>query len=113
MFLIEIPTWVPEWLNYPGLEVWKFINLAIFIAVGAYILRKPLQGALAARRETIKRQIDEAKAERDRAAESLAEAQAFYRERMMMLKRFARMFAKKLHKSERGKLRLPIRKSKS
>jgi len=76
MFLLEIPAWVPQWLYYPGLEVWKFANLAIFIAVGIYILRNPLQSALAARRETIKRQIAEAQAERDLAAQSLAEAQS-------------------------------------
>ena len=31
-----------KYLNYPGLEAWKFINLAIFVAVLAYLLRKPL-----------------------------------------------------------------------
>jgi hypothetical protein len=25
---------LPEWLNYPGLEVWRFLNLAIFVTSG-------------------------------------------------------------------------------
>ena len=36
-----------EWYNYPGLELWKFINLAIFTAAGIYVLRKPINQALA------------------------------------------------------------------
>ena len=72
MLLLEIPLW----LNYPGLELWKFINLAVFITVGIFILRKPLQTALSARRETIKSQIERAQKERDEAAASLAEAQS-------------------------------------
>lgn len=66
----------PEWVNYPGLELWKFADLAIFITVAIVILRKPLANALEARRERIKVEIAKAEAERDRAAEQLAEAQA-------------------------------------
>ena len=28
---------LPEWFNYPGLELWKFLNLAIFVAAMIYI----------------------------------------------------------------------------
>ena len=35
-----------EWFNYPGLELWKFLNLAIFTAAGIYVLRKPISAAL-------------------------------------------------------------------
>jgi F-type H+-transporting ATPase subunit b len=65
-----------EWLNYPGLELWKFINLAIFLAVGYFILRRPLAEALAARREGIKQELLKAQAERDEALARLAEAEA-------------------------------------
>ena len=42
------------WYNYPGLELWKFFNLALFTAVAIYILRRPISAALATRREAIK-----------------------------------------------------------
>jgi F-type H+-transporting ATPase subunit b len=66
---------LPEWVNYPGLELWKFADLAIFITAGIVVLRKPLTNALEARRERIKVEIAKAEAERAKAAEQLAEAQ--------------------------------------
>lgn len=72
MLLIDLP----EWVNYPGLELWKFADLAIFLAAGIFILRKPLKSALATRRESIKREIVLAQEEREQAAAKLAEAQA-------------------------------------
>lgn len=74
--LLAVPEWVPEWLYIPGLEVWKFVNLAIFIAIGIYILRSPISGSLTARRERISQEIARAQKEREEAAASLAEAQA-------------------------------------
>ena len=62
------------WYNYPGLELWKFINLAIFTAFGIYILRKPISAALASRREAIKQELVHAQEEKARAVEKLAEA---------------------------------------
>jgi F-type H+-transporting ATPase subunit b len=64
------------YFNYPGLEAWKFINLAIFIGVGIFILRRPLREALAARREKIRVQLIEAEKERDQAQASLSEAES-------------------------------------
>ena len=64
-----------EWLNYPGLEAWKFINLAIFIAVALYILRRRLKEALLARRERIRLELVEAENERSVAATKLKEAE--------------------------------------
>src|ERR1044072_9624501 len=46
-----------EWYNYPGLELWKFANLAIFPGVGIYILRKPISQALQSRRGAVKQQL--------------------------------------------------------
>ena len=46
------------YLNYPGLELWKFVNLALFIIVGIYLHRRfgrPISEALRARGEGIKR----------------------------------------------------------
>ncbi|HSB29236.1 MAG TPA: ATP synthase F0 subunit B [Pyrinomonadaceae bacterium] len=72
---ILLPEWI-EYLNYPGLEIWKFADLAIFVGVAIYILRKPITQALAARRESIRKQILAAQEERDSAAAKLAETEA-------------------------------------
>jgi F-type H+-transporting ATPase subunit b len=72
---IFLPEWL-EYLNYPGLEIWKFADLAIFLTAAIIILKNPISQALAARRESIKKQILEAQQERERAAEKLAEAEA-------------------------------------
>ncbi len=65
-----------SWLNYPGLELWKFINLAIFLGVAIFILRRRLREALVARREGIKAELLQAQKERDEALARLAEAEA-------------------------------------
>jgi F-type H+-transporting ATPase subunit b len=63
-----------EWYNYPGLELWKFINLAIFTAAGIYVLRKPINQALLARREAIQQELVRAQQEREQALARVAEA---------------------------------------
>jgi F-type H+-transporting ATPase subunit b len=68
--------WADSWLNYPGLEAWKFINLAIFITAGILILRRPLREALLARRDRIRLQLTEAEREREQAQALLTEAEA-------------------------------------
>ena len=64
-----------DWLNYPGLEVWKFVNLAIFATIGIYVLRKPIGVALAGRREAIKQELISAQAEREQAIAKVSEAE--------------------------------------
>lgn len=69
----------PWWMNYPGLELWKFVNLAIFLAVGFYLHRRfgrPIREALRARSEGIKRELQKAREERDLAFAKLAEVEA-------------------------------------
>jgi len=63
-----------EWYNYPGLELWKFANLAIFTGLGIYVLRKPISQALASRREAIQQELNKAQSERDQAMARVAEA---------------------------------------
>jgi len=75
MFLIVLSNW-QEVFNYPGLELWKFINLAVFVGAAIYILRKPIAAALAARGESIRREIKQAEEEKKAAEEKLAEADA-------------------------------------
>ena len=75
MLLLVSGEWM-EWFNYPGLELWKFINLAIFTAAGIYVLRRPISQALLARRESIRQEIVSAQNERERALAQVAEADA-------------------------------------
>ncbi len=79
-FLIRwIPDWLEPWLNYPGLELWKFFNLLVFIAAAFYLHRRfgrPVREALRSRSEVIKRELLRARAERDQALAKLAEVEA-------------------------------------
>jgi len=63
-----------EWYNYPGLELWKFANLAIFTGLLIYILRKPISQALQSRRGAIQQELITAQNERDQASARVAEA---------------------------------------
>ncbi|HKG46588.1 MAG TPA: ATP synthase F0 subunit B [Pyrinomonadaceae bacterium] len=65
-----------SWFNYPGLELWKFLNLAIFTAVAIYILRKPINRALLARREAIQQELVTAQQRREQAVARVAEAES-------------------------------------
>jgi hypothetical protein len=31
-----------SYFNYPGFELWRFLNLAIFVGIMIYLLKKPL-----------------------------------------------------------------------
>ena len=65
-----------EWLNYPGLEAWKFVNLTIFTAAAIYVLRRKINEALLARRESIRQELVAAQNEREQASARVAEADA-------------------------------------
>ncbi|PYS70862.1 MAG: hypothetical protein DMF69_12225 [Acidobacteria bacterium] len=75
MFLIVLSNWT-DVLNYPGLELWKFINLAVFVGAAIYILRRPIAAALAARGESIRKEIKQAEEDKKAAEEKLTEADA-------------------------------------
>ena len=64
-----------HWWNYPGFELWKFANLAIFIAVMVFLLRRRTSEAFRARRENIKRDLARAREERDAALAKLKEVE--------------------------------------
>ena len=71
--------WTPWWANYPGLELWKFFNLFLFLVVAFLLHRKfgrPIQQALRTRREQIKLELQRAKDERDQALAKLSEVEA-------------------------------------
>ena len=65
-----------EYLNRPGFEAWKFLNLAIFIAVLIYILRKPLSDAFKAKRDAIRSELIKAEEEKQAALKRLGEVEA-------------------------------------
>lgn len=48
---------VEPYLNFPGFEFWKFMNLAIFVAILVKLLRKPLSETFKAKREEIRAEL--------------------------------------------------------
>ncbi len=75
--------WIPDsldaWVNYPGLELWKFLNLLIFLICALYLHRRfgrPVREALQARGQRIKHDLAKAQEERDQALAKLAEVEA-------------------------------------
>ncbi len=65
-----------QYLNYPGFEAWKFINLAIFVGLMVYLLKKPLSETFKAKREQIRAELIQAEAEKQAALAKFTEAEA-------------------------------------
>ena len=65
-----------DWLNIPGFEAWKFVNLAIFVGLLAYVLKKPLSDAFKAQREEIRAELIKAEEEKQKALKLLTSAEA-------------------------------------
>jgi F0F1-type ATP synthase membrane subunit b/b' len=65
-----------HYLNYPGFELWKFINLAIFIYVLVYLLKKPLTDTFKAKRDVIRAELIKAEEEKQAALSSLTSVEA-------------------------------------
>lgn len=65
-----------KYLNYPGLEFWKFLNLAIFVAFLVYVLQKPLGEAFRAKRDAIRSELIRAEEEKKAALAKLTSAEA-------------------------------------
>src|SRR5262245_48673666 len=67
----------PHWWDYPGLELWKFVNLALFAGGLIYVLTKKVKlgEAFKTRRETIKQELAKAQQERDAAVTKLKEVE--------------------------------------
>lgn len=60
-----------EYLNIPGFEVWKFINLILFVAILVYLVKKPLSNAFKAKRESIRAELIKAEEEKQAALAKL------------------------------------------
>jgi F0F1-type ATP synthase membrane subunit b/b' len=67
---------VDPYMNYPGFELWRFINLAIFFSIIAYLIKKPLSESFKAKREVIRAELIKAEAEKKAAVARLAESEA-------------------------------------
>jgi len=66
----------PRWWDYPGFELWKFVNLAIFVIALIFALRKfGVPEIFRDRKETIKRELARARMERDAALAKLKEVE--------------------------------------
>jgi len=64
---------IDPYMNYPGFEAWRFINLIIFFGIAVYLLKKPLSEAFKARRDAIREELIRAEEERKAAVAELAE----------------------------------------
>src|SRR5688572_32231287 len=65
-----------KYLNYPGFEAWKFINLAIFVAFIIYVAKKPLSEAFKAKRDQIRADLIKAEEEKKAALSRFTSAEA-------------------------------------
>lgn len=64
------------WFNYPGFELWKFVNLFVFVGILIYILKKPLSAAFKAKRESIRAELIKAEEAKKAALSKLTEIEA-------------------------------------
>jgi len=66
-----------RWWDYPGFELWKFVNLAIFVIALVFAMRKfvGVPEMFRDRKETIKRELARARMERDAALAKLKEVE--------------------------------------
>ena len=69
----------PSWLDYPGFEAWRFVNLIIFVGAALYLhhrFGKPIAQALRMRRERIRVELETARIARDEAKARMAEVES-------------------------------------
>lgn len=65
-----------QYFNIPGFEAWKFLNLAIFIGLLVYVLKKPLSEAFKTTRDAIRSELIKAAEAKKDALDKLASAEA-------------------------------------
>ena len=65
-----------EYFNIPGFEAWKFLNLAIFVVILVYLLKKPLGAAFKAKRDAIRAELIRAEEEKQASLVKLTAAEA-------------------------------------
>lgn len=70
------PSFYDKYLNYPGFEAWKFVNLAIFVALLVYLVKKPLTETFKAKRDAIRAELIRAEEAKQAALSQLMSAEA-------------------------------------
>lgn len=70
------PSFYDKYLNYPGFEAWKFVNLAIFVALLVYLVKKPLSETFKAKRDAIRAELIRAEEAKQAALAQLMSAEA-------------------------------------
>jgi F0F1-type ATP synthase membrane subunit b/b' len=65
---------IEPYLNYPGFEAWRFLNLLIFVLIMIYLLRKPLSKAFKDKRDAIRSDLIKAEKARKEAEARLGAA---------------------------------------
>src|ERR1043165_1033726 len=65
-----------RYFNIPGFELWKFLNLAVFLAIIIYLAKKPLSQAFREKREAIRAELIRAEEEKQAALAMLTSAEA-------------------------------------
>jgi len=67
----------PRWWDYPGFELWKFLNLAIFVIAMVVAMRKffGVPEMFRNRKESIRAELEKARTERDAALAKLKEVE--------------------------------------
>ncbi len=65
-----------HYLNYPGFELWKFINLGLFVWILVYLVKKPLSDAFKAKRDVIRAELIKAEEEKQAALAQLTSTEA-------------------------------------
>ena len=80
LIILEGAGWwarLEPYLDYPGFEAWKFLNLGIFVIALIFAMRKlGVPQMFRDRKETIKRELARAQQERDAALLKLKEVEA-------------------------------------
>jgi F-type H+-transporting ATPase subunit b len=65
-----------SYFNNPGFPLWKFINLAIFVGLLGYLLKKPLSEAFKTKREVIRAELIKAEEDKQSAMAKLTEIES-------------------------------------
>jgi F-type H+-transporting ATPase subunit b len=67
---------VKPYVDYPGFELWKFINLGIYVAILVHFLRKPLSEKFKQKREEIRSELIRAEEAKKAALAELTEMES-------------------------------------
>lgn len=66
---------IEPYLNYPGFEAWRFLNLSIFVLIMFLLLRKPLSNAFKEKRDSIRADLIRLEKEKKAATALLTAAE--------------------------------------